>query len=536
MASLIPILDVDQERRDVVEEEMKNFQREEGILDISRMSQKQILEVMMRATDELIRRKQSDDNDPRQIFMDQLLTVSRSNTQSMILLLKDAAEQLGVEKSLIRQADSQNPRVVKRLLDKTCEKLQWAWEKAKKEITFERAMNISLLYRFGLTPQLIYAFTMGSKLPGLMGWVSGSVAFGLTGRFLYVNPSILEMLSKLQNITEDDISKNINVFVLASALRSALTEEIGHFLQTFPYSPALADEFQTFTPFILSGLGYIGWASDMLKWMFHSKTKGSDISASFARYVEDRWAVFTSVLNTTSAWFDEKYKNTVRRAQKFYEDTKKTIEHIKDTVKSAVQSGIDNTAQFILQTGEKVEKLASSVMDSLQQSLKTVTNVLTNVQENVGKGVQYMIDAPRKLEEFKQEMLALTKEMLGKGVQFIIDSDYRQKVLNRAMEFSADMLRATKQGIQETKGYLSGMFDSIKNKVWGKAEKAIENTELKVRELEQAADRQSDLLELGQPRGILPENLFLAHQGPTPLQLLGTRSHRKRERFTDSLS
>lgn len=162
----------------------------------------------------------------------------------------------------------------------------------------------------------------------------------------------------------------------------------------------------------------------------------------------------------------------------------------------------------------------------MQASLGIVKETLGNVQASVGKGVELMMDAPRKVEEMKQEMKALIKEMLGKGVQFIMDSEYRDKVLRRAMGLSSDMLKTTMEGIKASKDYSMGILGSIKNMIFGQAEQATLAMEDKVREIEKIAEKERNVPALEQPSFNRLESLPI---GDTPLQLSGRRRRQMNE-------
>lgn len=347
--------ELEQEAKEVVLQELQRVSDEKlqrvsdeklEIPDISRLSKQQLLEVMNRATDELLRRIEFENTDPQQILMQQLLTVSRGNTQSMVMLLKGAAEQLGVEKRYIKQAQPEEPKTVKKLLNKTSSAFWEAVKRAWQELTFSRVLNTLSVYRFGLTPRLIYATAMWSQNPGLIGWANGAVAFGLTGRFLYVHPRILELLKTLQNPSVVDFLENIDTMVIAAALKKVLIEEIAYFLEEGPFA-SLRGDIATFGPFLRTSLDYIGWAAMILDWLMNSQKTTQDISNAFATWVEKKWGIFTAVLNSTGEWFTKQYQKTAEQAQKYYEQAKTKAEEMKTFVKETVQSGIDKSSKYI---------------------------------------------------------------------------------------------------------------------------------------------------------------------------------------------
>ena len=187
--------------------------------DLALLSERQLLELMNQATDELIRRTQE-----TQILHSHLLATSRGNTNAMLHLLQETEEQFRVEKCRIREGGLQ------KLYKKASNLFSEAVSKTKEQITFMRIFNAVVIYQFGLTPYLIQGVASGQSLLGI---VYGTAAIGLTSPFLY--PDILRP----------------TYIVIASVL----TNELSYFLKDGIFHSGIS----TCGSFLSKSLVYIGW-------------------------------------------------------------------------------------------------------------------------------------------------------------------------------------------------------------------------------------------------------------------------------------
>jgi hypothetical protein len=328
-----PVLEnIEEQAREVVEEQTP---------DLTQLSKKQLLEVLLKATDELTRRTQVAQNDPQQLLLQQLLSNSRGNTQAMVILLQNTAEQLGVEKKYIRVAREDEPGTIRKLLKKTASLFTTAVIAAKEQITFSRVMNTAAIYRFGLTPYLIYGSAMRSGL-SILGFAYGTVAIGLTGRFLYLHPDLLKLLSKLQNPSMD-LLENIDLFAALAALKSALTSELSYMLKDGFGS--LRSDINVFGPFLLSSLDYIGWSASVLDFAINTNVK--DISKAFVYWVQQKTELFSYVWQAASYIKEQvqQAKETVTRV------TKETL----GRGYKAIEAGLQSISDWWFNKAEKAK-------------------------------------------------------------------------------------------------------------------------------------------------------------------------------------
>jgi len=323
---------IEEVAREVVEEKKEKLLRD--------LSDEKLAKVLLDATEELSRRYQESELRPENVMMEHLLMVSKGNAQALLSHLKTMASQLGIEKRYIQKESS-----TKKLLKRVLAAFSAAVASIREKATFSNVFNLYSVYRFGFTPHLIRAAAARSGL-SLLGISYGMVAIGLTGRFLWIHPEILSLLKKLQNPSEDLI-ENVDLFVLAAALKDTVIHEISYILKDGLAMTSIGNDIKMIKPFLTTSSDYIGWSAATLEFMMTSDAK--DVARSFVYWLQQKTALFSYIVDAANVIKEQAVKVATKVAE--------TVSEVKEKAVKTAQIAAGKVYQVIVDQKKREEAL-----------------------------------------------------------------------------------------------------------------------------------------------------------------------------------